>query len=351
MIALEKTSPINNQYSDLYSYELEAGKTYYLSVCNDEDYVKFGVSKSNPCVKDELEVGTELSTDSSGYYSFTPEENGTYYFYFKNYYNSIGLYDSNMETQDGSSVTSFNEQYSQLYSYTLKAAETYYLNVYGNSDDNVTVFGVSQKNPSITGELDLDTPITKAGVYSFTPDETTSYYFYVDGNNMGYMLYDDNKNKVDTEEIISCHDRCFVVTLNEGMNYYFDVSTYEDSEVKFGVSETRPELSSGELTLEESKTDDIDGTKTKYYDFTPEEAGTYYFYVNANSKYKLTLCNEQGESYDVTPVDGRNDVFSYVCEAGQKYYLSIFNDTYYSNSFTFGVETTNPYAETQETEE
>jgi hypothetical protein len=220
----------------------------------------------------------------------------------------------------------------------LDAEKTYYW--YVDAGDTIT-FGVtaSKPNPSLP-ELKEGTPqklSANSGYYTFKPDEEKKYYFYIDGEDFGYALYNDSGN-LETENEISVHTRCFSAVLDEGATYYLSLNNYSEGDITVGVTATRPELSKKTIT-EGEYVESIDGDATYYYKFEPQENGMYYFYLDTKgSTYRYLLYNSDVEEQETQSIFSTYDnSFAYNCNKGETYYVAVVNRTYEESDVTIKI--------------
>ncbi len=228
--------------------------------------------------------------------------------------------------------------------------------------------------------------------FSFTPNETKTYYFYsLNSNNNGEdsdpygALYKQTTNGIyeciannddhyyDYWTSLRGLDFCIGIDLEANTTYYLCASLYEDDltgSYDIKVSDIDPtaltEESIGETTPIDELNKDYNVSlesldDDKWFTFTPTEAGIYYFYSksttdtygalyqNIEGIYKCLNSSDgyYGQLHNV--VENKSDFyFSYYLEQGKEYYLrAALSDDYDEKSFVIKVSLNNPYAITE----
>lgn len=296
--------------------------------------------------KEAIETATSLTLeriqsvtiDSAGgkqWFTFTPQESGTYYFYSLN------------SNQDGESSDPYGALYKKdssgkyvcmdqdddhyyndwtslrgldfCINIDLEANTTYYLcaslydeNATGTYDIKVSVTDPTVLTETAMGEV---TPITTDTSYNvsleslddeqwftFTPSQSGTYYFYsestIDTYGSLYQIIDGEYTYLNSNDnyygqlhnvIKNSNDFCFSHHLEQGVTYYLRATLsdyYDETNFVIKVSQNNPYVITNAIVgnpeiirLNDIKTVSIQTPgAAKWFKFTPSESGTYYFY-------------------------------------------------------------------------
>ena len=246
-----------------FTYELEAGTTYYLAISNYYSYVSssysLGVYTNSmdengvPYYATEIAEGEyEVSISVGGewaFMKFTPENTGLYYFYATADRDTVGkIIDSegNMidENDDGGDNSNFR------ISSVLTGGQTYYLAArYYSSEETGTIPVVIESNiwdPDVVSDLNeltdwgnIDVPVyTDATSYlKFSPEDDGVWTIMSDSyadtyvtlyDSYGMVIASDDDSGTDNNFRLSCE-------LTAGETYYYSVRFYSSDEGTINV--------------------------------------------------------------------------------------------------------------------
>ncbi|WP_036940809.1 dockerin type I domain-containing protein [Pseudobacteroides cellulosolvens] len=308
-------------------------------------------------INDEIKGSTNFNNDCD-YFSFTPSSDGKYFIenlsfitdtsYTPHYYLVFNIYDS-----DGKMVYTSTDYHKYVY-FDLIKNNTYYVLITNKNYSSYMDYSFSLKGPVIddcgnsfetakeikpgeklSGSLDY---FFDSDYFKFVPSESGRYYlknYKVDNGNdiskipeLGSIieLFDGNGNGLRNIyfgseniifDIIKDHE-CYI-KISDGyelFNYSLDFEgPFEDDYGNF--IETATEISlNKEVHGKVNYYDDLD-----YLSFTPSTSGKYYFKLDCNFNYYLTV-RENNYSYE-TYEKINNNIMMFKLLADTKYYIII----------------------------
>lgn len=375
----------------------------------DPDYIS-EEDKADIAVADKLTLKTEQTVHiSSGgerqWFSFTPSETGSYYFY------SISEENSDMDPYGALYVKEEDEYYlisssddngntgwynlGEFDFYIeeeLSANTTYYLcaslyDEYATGEYNIIVSDVDLTDGMMGNITDIESLDEEYSVsinstnnqqwFTFTPNESGIYYLYSESmlnpygelrikendvfeflNSNDDNYYDDVVHSVSD----NLYDFCIVYYLEEGVTYYLGTRLSggpDNGDFIVKVSKNNPYTITNSvvgnpenISLNETKNVSIEEAgAVQWFTFTPSATGTYYFYSKGeeDSVAGLYSFNSDNETYNQMVWDddnGENLNFNLAMNlnANQVYYLATsLLGSYDTGSFTVGLST-NPNA-------
>ncbi|HEY9058969.1 MAG TPA: hypothetical protein VIO64_00465 [Pseudobacteroides sp.] len=379
-----------NLYRSLYSYFLESGKTYYISISND-NYVNktfcYSYILRGPIIDDhgntmgsaskiQLDSPVEgyISLNDIDYFSFKPTKDGLYYIenyqiedYVRNYTRPIDgviFYD-----EEGKVLSRYSDY---LKAYYMEKDHTYYISVatgynmplifnyyillkgpieddYGNTKAAAREIGL---NENVQGSVNYNNDID---YFSFR--STINGMYYMDSSTVGrdsFNVYNEDGEKF---TIITNGSNDYFA-LEEDTIYYIAVtSLYSKSNYSFSIKlsstddygdsmKTAKEIQSGsQIKGFADILCDID-----YFCFKPSESGTYYidnFYAQRSSfgndyiyisNVLIVVSSSSGNVYPKYDYNGRKRAYINMVE-DETYYIYIKNPEYYSSfNYSFALE-------------
>ena len=292
------------------------------------------------------EKSFELSSSQAEmYYSFTPEESGTYALSVK----SVELIlSASVRDEDMYYLDSVYDGDPEL-RYYLEAGKTYYYVI--SKDSSYTFKGdvsvVLQRVPDATGIV-----IEQGESYeAFEKSSVQFYSSFIPEN----AVEESCTWSLSDERVATIDESGYATFLTTGQT---TVTVTSQKGLTASCAVTVKEIPS--ISLQEKKNVDyFDDQGKMYYSFTPEESGLYSLDVSSDDTYSETLLYD-GDMMRLTMEYGLNYNVPYIMEAGKTYYYSVMhlysdrlNVTISVNRYTrpVGLELVSPPDKTEYIEE